>query len=292
MRIYSEGLSFPADGRYDLRTLEIFVSNYRVVLDRLVSVHLGRRTVPKDIKRRIAYKVQIKPGSIEFLINFICEHKELIAVLAPDAAYGLAEILARMFRDAIELRKKSSELIKKGLTVNIRISNSFNIGSTINNSGVSFDSSSGAIVITDPKILWAAQLTRRPVNEILKKIDGQDVEYVDFNSSSGGIKLNPEDKDIAGSHKEELDKNLTIVGTLDIVAFSYHKGAIIVAGERYSVSWGEKIRTKIQKFAGQDGISFKVRPVIDRKRLEAGTETTAISFRILDCDDPQRRIFD
>jgi hypothetical protein len=292
MRIYSEGLSFPKDGAYDLRTLEVFVSNYRIILDRLVSVHLGRRQVPKDIKRRIAYKIQIKPGSIEFLINFIFEHKELIAIIAPDAAYGLAEKLAKMLRDAIELRKKASDLIKKGLTVNIRISNSFNIGSTINNSGVVFDDTSGSIVISDPIILWAAQLTRRPVNEILKKIDGQDVEYVDFNSLNSGIKLRPEDIDITGSHKEELDDNLTLIGKLDIVAFSYHKGTVIVNGERYNVQWNESIRTKIQKLADKDGILFKVRPIIDRKRLEAATEATAIGFHILDCDDPQKRIFD
>jgi len=292
MRIYAKGLAFPSDGSYDLRTLEVFVTNYRIILDRLVSVHLGRRQVPRDIKRRIAYKAKIKPGSIEFLINFICEHKELIAVLAPDAAYGLSEILAKMLRDAITLRKMASDLIKKGVQVNIRISNSFNIGSTINNGGVIFDETSGSIVIDDPKILWAAQLTRRPVNEIVSKVDGSEVEYVDFDSDNGGIKLTSEDRDIAGSHREELDKNLSITGRLDIIAFSYHRGAVISEGAKYSVEWNENIRTKIQKFADKDGILFKVRPIIDRKRLEAGMESTAIGFHILDCHDPQKRMFD
>ena len=276
VRIYATGIAFPKEGSYDLRTLEIFISNYRVILDRLVTVHLGRRQVPKDLKRRIAYKVQIKPGSIELVVNFIYEHKELIAVLAPEGAYGLAEILVRMLKNAVDLRKKASELIRNNLPVKIHISNSFNIGSTINNGGVIFDQNSGSIVIDDPKILWAAQLTRRPVNEIVNQIDGRNVEYVDFNTATGGIKLNPEDKDITGSHKEELDTNLTIMGRLDVVAFSFHKGAVISDGERYSVEWDENIRTKIKKFADKEGILFRVRPIIDRKRLE----TTAIGFHI------------
>ena len=288
IRIYATGLSFPKDGSYDLRTLEIFVSNYRVILDRLVSVHLGRRQVPKDLKRRIAYKVKINPGSIELLINFLYEHKELIAVLAPEGAYGLSEILVRLLKDAVDLRKKASDLIKKGITVNIQISNSFNFGSKVNGSGVLIDQNTGAIVINDPKILWAAQLTRRPIDEILKKIDGSDVEFVDFSSASDELKLNSEDKEISGSHKEELDKNLSIVGRLDLVAFSHHTGAVICDGERYSVKWDESIRTKIQRFGDIDGVVFKVKPIIDRKRLEG---EHAIGFHILDCYDPQQKMF-
>jgi len=64
------------------------------------------------------------------------------------------------------------------------------------------------------------------------------------------------------------------MGRLDVVAFSFHKGAVISDGERYSVEWDENIRTKIKKFADKEGILFRVRPIIDRKRLE----TTAIGF--------------
>lgn len=148
----------------------------------------------------------------------------MIAIVAPDSAYGLSKILVKLLKDAIELRKKATELIGKGLTVNIQISNSFNFGSKVNGNGVLIDQNTGTIVINDPKILWAAQLTRRPIDEILKKIDGSDVEFVDFSSASDELQLNSEDKQISGSYKEELDKNLSIVGRLDLVAFSHHTG--------------------------------------------------------------------
>lgn len=292
MRIYAKGLAFPTDGAYDLRTLEVFVSNYRIILDRLVAVHLGRRQVPKDIKRRITYKAKINPGSIEFLINFIYEHKEIIAILAPDTAYGLSVILPNMLRDAIVLRRTASDLIKNQIPVKIRISNSFNFGSTINNIGVTFDETSGSIVINDPKILWATQLTRQPIDEIMRKVDGSEVEYVDFDSDKGGVKLTPEDVAITGSYREELDENLSIAGKLDIIAFSAHRGTVISNDTRYAVQWNENIRKKIKRFADIDGILFKVRPIVDRKRLEADIASSAISFHILDCHDPQNRMFD
>ena len=48
IRIYAEGLAF-ADGIYDLRTLELIISNYRKILDRLVAVQLGKRQVTKGL---------------------------------------------------------------------------------------------------------------------------------------------------------------------------------------------------------------------------------------------------
>lgn len=75
IRIYATGLSFPKDGSYDLRTLEIFVTNYRVILDRLVSVHLGRRQVPKDLKRRISYKVKKIRDQLSYLLIFFTSTK-------------------------------------------------------------------------------------------------------------------------------------------------------------------------------------------------------------------------
>jgi hypothetical protein len=185
------------------------------------------------------------------------------------------------------LRKKATELIKKGLTVNISISNSFNIGSTINNTNVSFGKEVGSILINDPKILWAAQVTRSPVNEILKCIDGKDVEFIDMTSQKNKVLLTPDDRNIIGQQKEELPTTLNIVGRLDMVAFSSHRGSIISDNERFSVTWDDLIRSKMQKIADIDGVMFKVRPVVDHKRLD----NSAIGFHVLDCSDPQGKFF-
>lgn len=286
IRIYAKGLAF-ADGVYDLRTLEAVISNYRKILDRLVSVQLGKRQVTKDLRAQLGYQVQINSGSIELLVNFLLEHKEVIAVFAADGGYTLSEVIVKLLRDAVALRKKASEVLKNGLTVNIRITNSFNIGSSINSGNVSFDQTSGSILINDPKILWAAQVTRSPVNELLSNVDGKNVEYIDMSSPTNELRLTTDDRDIIGQHKEELPTTLTIVGRLDMVAFSSHRGSIISDGERFSVTWDDQIRSKMQKIADVEGIMFKVRPVVDHKRLDS----SAIGFHVLDCGDPQRKMF-
>jgi hypothetical protein len=286
IRIYAKGLAF-SNGIYDLRTLEAVISNYRKILDRLVSVQLGKRQVTRELRSQLGYEVRINSGSIELLVKFLLEHKELIAVFAADDGYTLSQIVVALLRDAIDLRKKASELIKKGLPVNITISNSFNVGSTINNTNVSFDRTSGAILINDPKILWAAQVTRSPDNEILSCVDGKSVEYIDMSSPANEVRLTPDDRDILGQHKEELPTTLNIIGRLDMVAFSSHRGSIVSDNERFSVTWDNQIRSKMKKIADVEGVMFKVRPVVDHKRLD----NSAIGFHVLDCGDPQGKFF-
>ena len=286
IRIYAKGLAF-SDGIYDLRTLESVISNYRKIFDQLVTVQLGKRQVSRDLRSQLGYQVQISSGSIELLVKFMLEHKELIMVFAADGGYTLSEIVVRLLRDAIDLRKKASELLKKGLTVNVRITNSFNIGSKINSNNVSIDQEDKSILINDPRILLAAQMTRHPVNKILASIDGRTVEYIDMSSPTTEIRLTSKDRDIIGQDKEELLTTITIVGRLDMVAFSSHRGSIISGNERFSVTWDESIRSKMQKIADVEGVVFKVRPVVDHKRLES----SAIGFHVLDCGDPQGKIF-
>lgn len=286
MRIYAKGLAF-SDGIYDLRTLEAVISNYRKILDRLVSVQLGKRQVTRELRNQLGYQVQIKSGSIELLVKFLLEHKELIAAFAASDGYMLSQIIVTLLHDAIDLRKKATELIKKGLPVNITISNSFNVASTINSTNVSFDKTSGTILINDPKILWAAQVTRSPVNEILNCVDGKSIEYINMSSPANEVRLTPDDRSIIGQHKEELPTTLNIIGRLDMVAFSSHRGSIISDNERFSVTWDDQIRSKMQKIADVEGVMFKVRPVVDHKRLD----NSAIGFHVLDCSDAQGKFF-
>ena len=130
-------------------------------------------------------------------------------------------------------------------------------------------------------------MTRHPVNKILASIDGRTVEYIDMSSPTTEIRLTSKDRDIIGQDKEELLTTITIVGRLDMVAFSSHRGSIISGNERFSVTWDESIRSKMQKIADVEGVVFKVRPVVDHKRLES----SAIGFHVLDCGDPQGKIF-
>lgn len=283
LRIYAKGLAF-SDGVYDLRTLEALITNYRKILDRLVAVQLGKKQVSPDLKSQLDYDVRINQGSIELLINFALEHREYIAAFAADGGAALSKVIVTLLRDAVKLREKASECIEKGLPININISNSFNIGTKITNTNVSYDKNTGTILINDPKILWAAQVTRSPVNGLLSQVDGKSVEFIDINSASDEFRFTPDQRNIIGKQKEELPTTLNIIGRLDMVAFSAHRGSIISDGERFSVTWDDQIRSKMQKLADIEGVIFKVRPVVDHKRLDNET----IGFHVLDCGNPQQ----
>lgn len=284
LRVYARGLAF-SNGVYDLRTLENLVTNYRKIFDRLIAVQLGRRQIGAELKSQLDYEVRIQSGSIEFLINFIFENKEYLAFLSSDGGATLSKAVVTLLRDAIRLREKASEIIEKGLTLNINISNSFNIGSKVNNSNV-FNGDNGNVYIRDPKILFAAQATRVPVNSLLEMIDGADVEFIDIGSNEDSFRFNNDQRHILGKSKEELPTTMKILGRLDMVAFSTHRGIIVSDGERFSVTWDDQIRKKMQRIADTEGIIFTVRPVVDRKRLN----NEAIGFHVLDCGNPQQTL--
>ena len=278
LKIYSKGSAFEG-GVYDLRSLETLISSSRSIIDRLVAVQLGKRQLTEKIKNQLNYDVEIKEGSIELLINFSLEHPELLIVFAEDGGYQLSNILTTLFRDAINLRKAASKFIEKGLTFNIKITNSFNFGSN----NVYTNAEDSEILIPDAKILWAAQTTRYPTDKILKKIDGKEIEQVDLISRDEEFSINEKYRDILGRDKEVLNAKLQITGRLDMIAFSSHRGIILSDKESFPVTWDEKIRSKMQQIADIEGVIFTVQPVIDHSRLSHD----AIGFHVLECHNPQ-----
>ena len=123
LKIYAQGKAFES-GVYDLRSLELLISGYRSILDRLIAVQLGHRQLPDKTKRQLNYNVKIYDGSIEFLVDFVLEHPEAIAVLVQDGGYQLSVILTKLYRDAIGLRKAAATFIEKGLCI-YRLNNVF-----------------------------------------------------------------------------------------------------------------------------------------------------------------------
>jgi len=278
LKIYAKGKAFES-GVYDLRSLELLLSSYRSILDRLIAVQLGHRQLPDKTKRQLNYDVKINEGSIEFLVNFVLDHPETIAVLAQDGGYQLSVILTKLYRDAISLREVASKFIEKGLAFNIKINNSFNWGSR--NTNIVVEDSE--IIIPEPKILFAAQATKYFTDKVLGKIDGENIEKVELTSPEETFILDGTKRGIIGRDKQILPASLTIVGRLDMIAFSTHRGAIISDSERFPVTWDERIRAKMQRIADKEGILFTVNPVIDHSRLN----NDAIGFHVLDCKQQQ-----
>lgn len=279
LRVYAEGESF-RDGVYDLRHLEALVGGQRKILDKLTAISLGTNDSNKKFKESLGYNVKINPGSIELLIDFALTHKEVFAVLAADGGNMLSKAVIELWRDAVDLREKAAKALEKGLKVNITVNANIGSGTQIVTSpNVIADDMSGNIQIANPKIYMAALATRPAVNQIVQLIDGRSVEYMDVQGKDTQFKLTPDHRAILGKYREELSGTIEIVGRLDMVAFSSHKGVIISSGQRYQLSWSEEQRSKMQQFADIDGVVFKVRPIIDHSRLTQD----AIAFNLVDC---------
>lgn len=287
LRVYAKGASFSSDGIYDLRHLESLVGGQRKILDKLTFIALGVSESNKKLKEGLDYNVKINPGSIELLIDFALSHKELFAILAADGGLTLSKVIVELWRDAVSLREKAARLLEKGLKINLTLNANLGFGTQIVNSpNVIADEVTGNIQIANPKIYMAALATRPAVNQIIQMIDGNAVEFITVESRGSALRLTPDHRAILGRHREELSVSMEIIGRLDVVAFSSHKGVIISSGQRYPLSWDEEQRTKMQQFADAEGVIFKVKPIIDHARLTHD----AIAFHLVDCYLPQKKL--
>jgi len=279
-RFYAKGTAFE-DEVYDLRRMELLISSYRSITDRLIAVQLGRKQLSPSIKSQIDYDLKIRSGSIEFLIDFIFTHKELISAIGTiDGGHHLSNIITKLLSEAITLRKEVALAIKNGFPINITINNNINIGKN----NVIANSNNGNITINDPKILWAAQVTKYPVDRLISSVDGKEIEYVDFGAREEKIHITTAERVVLGQNKEELSAVIDIIGRLDMVTFSTHKGIVISENEKFPVIWDESIRNKVQRVADIENIRFTVRPIIDHKRLHLD----AIAYHVIDCEIPQQ----
>lgn len=287
IRVYAKGASFSQDGIYDLRHLENLVGGQRKIFDKLTFIALGVSESNKKFREGLDYNVRINPGSIELLIDFVLSHKELFAIFAADGGLTLSKVIVELWRDAVSLREKAAKVLENGLKVNLTINANLGSGTQIVNSpNVIADEVTGNIQIENPKIYMAALATRSAVNQIVQMIDGNAVEFMTVEGHGSELRLTPDHRAILGRHREELSVSMEIVGRLDMVAFSSHKGVIISSGQRYQLSWDEEQRSKMQQFADTEGVMFKVKPIIDHARLTQD----AIAFHLVDCYLPQKTL--
>jgi hypothetical protein len=283
LRIYAKGSAF-SGGVYNLRHLDTVISNHRKILDQLISVHLGKPKADKHIREQIDYQVKIREGSIELLVDLIFHNKELLGLLVTDCGYQLSNAIVSLYKNVIGLRNAVAEIADNGLKVNINISNSFNLAS--NNSKVSYNVSEGSVLISDPKILLAAQTTKSAVDNIIQSIDGSNVEYIDFGFGLDDLRLDESSKNLLGRRREEIPATLNIIGRLDMISVSSHRGAIVSDGQRFNVTWDESLRDKLLKVVDVEATQFKARPVIDHKSLG----DKEIGFHLVDCMQLQNRL--
>jgi hypothetical protein len=278
--LHSEGFAFE-DRKYNLRSFEQIITNYRQIIDHTVPLVLGQKILTSKIKKEITYRVSIDSGSLDILLEFIHQREDVIALFAIDGGYTLATAISKIIDSVINLRRIFTTILENNQKPKINIDNSISIDKS-----VEAHIETGDITINNPTIILAAENTKPPLDRLIRSIDGENVRFVDFKHENIITSIKEEDIRITGTQKEELSSQIEISGRLDMVAFSSHRGHIVTAGKRFPVTWDEEIRSKIQRFADTEGVVFRVRPIIDRRRFK----DDPIAFHIINCRYPQTEL--
>ncbi len=278
--LFAQGEAFDG-GKYDLRSLELIVSNYRLIIDHTLPLVIGQKTLTDRIRNEVKYEVEVRDGSLEVILNFILEHPELLAVLSADGGYVLAETISKIVKGAIDLRRALTKILENGLRPTIHIDQSVNIDNS-----VTHNIQTGDIHLTNPQFIIAADMTKAPFDRLIRGIDGSYVSDINLIHKNSATRLTVSDHHITGAQKEELANQVEVVGRLDMAAFTSHRGHIITGNKRYPVTWDEEIRPKIRKFVDMEGIVFRVRPVVDHRQFR----DEPIGFHVIDCWEPQGKM--
>jgi len=282
--IKAEGEAFEK-GKYDLRIVESLLTNYRQVLDQTIPYCIGYKTLSETIKHDMRYEIEIREGSLEVLLNFAIENADtiqenlpLLGALGSDGGNLLSQKVTQIIDGVLKFRRIWSNLLNDDIKpkiqnqpqINLHLNDVKNDHGTIN---------------VNPIILMAAEGTKSPIDRIVNKVDGRQLENVQIQSDAPDLRavIKPSDKNILGSQKEELPNQIDIPGRLDVVNYRTRKGKLSTSSGKYPVSWEENIRSTIHDLADKDGIMFSVRPVIDHRKFR----NEPVGFHIIRCWNPQ-----
>ncbi|MEH6639046.1 MAG: hypothetical protein V7717_07240 [Porticoccaceae bacterium] len=279
--LYAQGDAF-GKGSYDLRSLELIVTNYRLIVDHLLPLAVGQKTLTDRIKDEVKYKVEINNGSLEVILNFILEHPELFAAAAAsDGGYQLASFISKLIDGVVNLRRALTAILQNGQKPIIHIDQSIH-----QDNSVTYNIKTGDINLSNPQLIIGADATKYALDRLINGIDGSAISGIDLSHQKLKTTLTARDREITGTQKEELATQIEVMGRLDMAAITSHRAHIITGNSRYPVTWDESLRSKIKKFFDTEGIIFKVRPVVDHRKFK----DDPIGFHVLDCWAPQVRL--
>jgi len=271
--------------KYDLRSTEKILTSYRQIIDHLVPLTIGQRTLTDRLKSGIKYETSFKPGSLEVWLDFVLPAAGILAAVASqDGGHLISQKMSRLLSVVIDFRRLYTDFLEKGKKPKIGINIQDQPQVTVNLENVH---TGGGDINISPIILPAASTTRSAVDRLVGSVDGSVVEQLLVKSEDIETIITSKDQRIIGTQKEELPDFLEIIGRLDGIAFTAHRGSLVTDNGRFPITWEEDIRDKIKSLADQDGIAFRVRPIVDHRRFK----DDPVAFHVINCWDPQGRLW-
>jgi hypothetical protein len=289
MAVENAGLLVRATGeafaarQYDLRSVDLVITNYRILLDQTIPFAIGQSRLSYRAKEQISYQIEFRHGSLELLSTIALSVPPIVAAVASDGGFQLAHQVAKLFNAVVTFRRAWAN-VQQLLEERKELSETPKLNLSINLEGVS--QGDGNTINVSPVVLLAANATKHTVDRLVGGIDGQKVESFSVESERGSkTVLERKDEVLLGTDLEELPTTVDILGKLYEVNFITKKGWLVTGDGRVPITWEESVRRDIRAHADRPNVAFRVRPVVDHRRF--GVDDSPVGYHVLRVWVPQ-----
>lgn len=169
-----------ANSIYNLQMARLLTDNVRLIIERLIAIHLGRIELADELKNEIKSKVAVKNGGFEISFSFERDLYQKFGISGDSfPQHNISDGIARIFYSAMTLRKLIAEAKKSKLSAKILL----NIDNDQAKRSV-VKTEKGNILLSSAKVLWAAQMTKNATDSILSIMDGKHIAGFEFDGFS------------------------------------------------------------------------------------------------------------
>ena len=270
------GNAFSSD-IYDLKTIRLLDNSLQNTFCQLLAIHLGQKELATELKSHIVQKVKIKNGVLQCFIQFEKEFSDKFGIYERDLSdnsspMSLSDSVAKLCFSAMTLRRLLAESAKRGekSTVIINTDPQKQMHSVIK-------TEQGKILLSHPKILWAAQMTQEYIDTIMDCVNKDLITHFDIEGLSKPMYFTQEALMMLGQTKDQLTATANFKGRLDHMLYSSKQGTVIAPHDIYQISWDEDMQ--VADYVNRDDVEFIAKPLISSNDSQKGL----IIYKIVDC---------
>jgi len=268
---------------YDFKTVRFLTDVTLDLFYQVLAAQLGVKSLPSAVRDTVLHDVSVQNGCMSISIKCekeLCDRFGITAegdLCSEDLQHRLSDDLAKLFYKGMQLREYVARITGNHVRANV----------VINTEADDFSPSvikteKGNIVLKDPKILWAAKMSKNAIDSIfglLRKgvisnlrVEGLTKPMFLDRSKGGLMRMNLEETDISATAR--------FTGRINNLFFSSQSGTVVAGDKVYPITWGQLGKTKIMEYADVDNVEFLARPVISENAIHASVTT----YEIIDCE--------
>jgi len=263
IKFYSEAFS---GNVHDLFMVKRLTDNALDIFYQLLSVYLGCKSLPYELKKSITHSIAIGAGILELSISsekalfdefgITSEHTEE----SGQPSVRMSDSLAKLLYQGLRLRKYVSQLSGSDIEANVIID-----VDTSDSSPSVVKTEKGNIILKDSKILLASKQTKESIDQLFDLLRCGEIT----------------DMRVEGLSKPMyFDKQRAkITGKINNLFFSSKTGTVISGDQIHSITWDDESKRKVLEFADVDNVDFIVKPAINKSDIQANV----VTYEIVDC---------